>query len=139
MQGSLRAAGFLIWQRGYATPETLNFVLVQEQLRLTTIGVLTDLSFSNLRNSDTMIFAAEKCHLQRITTPAKIPTVMSRVRKVATMGHTKWAKIASQEMQSAVPSSINGPLDIMTRDVFLSLAKTAYFLSKGRPVSRHLG
>lgn len=56
----LRAACFLIWQSDYATPGPLEFDPVLEQVRLTTIEVLSGLRFPNLRSADAMIFAAHE-------------------------------------------------------------------------------
>ena len=56
----LRAACFLIWQSDYATPEPLKFAPELEQVRLTTVEVLTGLKFPKLRGADAMIFAANQ-------------------------------------------------------------------------------
>lgn len=56
VDGDLRAASFLVWQRDYDSPEPLAFSPVLEQVRLTTIEVLTGLSFPALRAFDPLLF-----------------------------------------------------------------------------------
>lgn len=57
LDGAMRSAGFLVWQRDYDDPNPLPFAPVLEQVRLTTIEVLTGLSFAALRLFDPMVFA----------------------------------------------------------------------------------
>lgn len=52
----MRSAGFLVWQRDYDNPEPLPFAPVLEQVRLTTIEVLTGLTFPALRQFDPLLF-----------------------------------------------------------------------------------
>lgn len=52
----MRSAGFLIWQRDYDSDEPLAFAPLLEQVRLTTIEVLTGLTFPALRQFDPLIF-----------------------------------------------------------------------------------
>ncbi len=54
--GELRCAAFLVWQRDYDDPNPLPFSPVLEQVRITTIEVLTGLSFSDLRKFDPLLF-----------------------------------------------------------------------------------
>ncbi|MBW8640366.1 DNA/RNA non-specific endonuclease [Hoeflea sp. WL0058] len=52
----VRAAAFLVWQRDYDTEEPLPFAPVLEQVRITTVEVLSGLTFSTLRKYDPMLF-----------------------------------------------------------------------------------
>ena len=54
--GDLRAASFLVWQRDYDSPDPLAISPVLEQVRLTTIEVLTGLAFPALRSFDPLLF-----------------------------------------------------------------------------------
>lgn len=56
LDGVMRAAGFLVWQRDYDSDEPLPFAPVLEQVRLTTIEVLTGLTFPALRAFDPLLF-----------------------------------------------------------------------------------
>lgn len=57
--GQLRSAGFLVWQRDYDSDRPLPFEPLLEQVRLTTIEVLTDLSFAALRDTDPLLFGEQ--------------------------------------------------------------------------------
>ena len=54
--GNMRSAGFLVWQRDYDSDQPLPFAPVLEQVRLTTIEVLTGLTFPALRDFDPLLF-----------------------------------------------------------------------------------
>lgn len=56
LNGVMRSAGFLVWQRDYDNVFPLPFAPVLEQVRLTTIEVLTGLSFPSLRLFDPLLF-----------------------------------------------------------------------------------
>lgn len=56
LDGNMRSAGFLVWQRDYASEVPLPFSPVLEQVRLTTIEVLTGLTFPALRQFDPLLF-----------------------------------------------------------------------------------
>lgn len=52
----MRAAGFLVWQQNYDNQDPLPLAPVLEQVRLTTIEVLTGLTFPALRLFDPLLF-----------------------------------------------------------------------------------
>ena len=54
--GMLRSAAFLVWQRDYDSAQPLPFSPVLEQVRITTIEILTGLAFPNLRRFDPLLF-----------------------------------------------------------------------------------
>ncbi len=56
LSGTMRSAGFLVWQRDYDSDQPLPFDPVLEQVRLTTIEVLTGLTFPALRQFDPLRF-----------------------------------------------------------------------------------
>ncbi len=56
LAGRMRSAGFLVWQRDYDSEQPLPFAPVLEQVRLTTIEVLTGLTFPSLRRFDPLLF-----------------------------------------------------------------------------------
>ncbi|MEM6987099.1 MAG: DNA/RNA non-specific endonuclease, partial [Pseudomonadota bacterium] len=56
LDGAMRSAGFLVWQRDYDSEHPLPFAPVLEQVRLTTLEVLTGLSFPALRQFDPLLF-----------------------------------------------------------------------------------
>ncbi len=56
LDGAMRSAGFLVWQRDYDSDQPLPFAPVLEQVRLTTIEVLTGLKFPALRAFDPLLF-----------------------------------------------------------------------------------
>ncbi|WP_169054463.1 DNA/RNA non-specific endonuclease [Nitratireductor sp. XY-223] len=111
----LRAAGFLIWQSDYANPDPLKFSPVLEQVRLTTIEVLSGLSFPTLRNSDAIIYAIEEGRLAEITTMARRePTdFLGRMRDTAMISIPNWTKSVFTSPQKPRPTAINGPQDII--------------------------
>ena len=59
LSGAMRSAGFLVWQRDYDSDEPLPFAPVLEQVRLTTIEVLTGLTFPALRRFDPILFDSQ--------------------------------------------------------------------------------
>ena len=59
LSGTMRSAGFLVWQRDYDSQHPLPFAPVLEQVRLTTIEVLTGLTFPALRRFDPLLFNDE--------------------------------------------------------------------------------
>lgn len=56
LSGAMRSAGFLVWQRDYDSDQPLPFSPVLEQVRLTTIEMLTGLTFPALRAFDPLLF-----------------------------------------------------------------------------------
>ncbi len=60
LAGAIRSAGFLVWQRDYDSEEPLPFAPVLEQVRLTTIEVLTGLTFPALRRFDPLLFDRQR-------------------------------------------------------------------------------
>lgn len=60
LNGVMRSAGFLVWQRDYDSETPLPFAPVLEQVRLTTIEVLTGLTFPALRAFDPLLFDQQK-------------------------------------------------------------------------------
>lgn len=97
LEGSMRSAGFLIWQRDYDSALPVSFSPVLEQVRLTTIEVLTGLSFPTLRGFDPLLFntdgqarmlsasVARQALRDRLLSQAGIPAqgaVLSRVDEV---------------------------------------------------------
>ena len=71
--GNMRSAGFLIWQRDYDTEEPLSFAPLLEQVRLTTIEVLTGLTFPALRQFDPLIFDQQtRGRLMNISTSREV-------------------------------------------------------------------
>ena len=113
--GALRAAGFLIWQRDYATPEPLSFAPVLEQVRLTTIEVLTGLAFPDLRNADAMIFAIERERLAELQTVSRsAPTdALGRIRDTAMVTIPNWTKSLFRTAPTRKPNIVSGPQDII--------------------------
>lgn len=64
-------AGFLVWQRDYASNRPVSFSPVLEQVRITTIEHLTGLSFADLREADPLLFS----RADRSIGPRAIPAV----------------------------------------------------------------
>lgn len=60
VEGAMRSAAFLLWQRDYDNPNPLPFTPVLEQVRLTTIEVLTGLTFPELRMFDPLVYDSDK-------------------------------------------------------------------------------
>lgn len=56
----IKSASFLVWQRDYDNDVPLVFSPILEQVRLTTIEVLTGLDFHGLSRKDALLFAALK-------------------------------------------------------------------------------
>ena len=54
----IKCASFLVWQRDYDSSKPLAFSPVLEQVRLTTLEVLTGLSFNQLGKKDVLYFKA---------------------------------------------------------------------------------
>lgn len=111
----LRAAGFLIWQSDYASPEPLSFSPVLEQVRLTTIEVLSGLSFPELRNADAMIFAAEQDQLLSVRpSPRREPSdIFGRMRDTATKSIPNWTHSVFSSGGRPRSTAIQGPQDVI--------------------------
>lgn len=71
MAGQMRSAGFLVWQRDYDSDEPLGFSPVLEQVRLTTIEVLTGLTFPSLRQFDPLLFDLQSSTRARAVAQAR--------------------------------------------------------------------
>jgi endonuclease G len=56
LDGAMRSAAFLLWQRDYDNSVPLPFAPVLEQVRLSTIEVLTGLGFPALRKFDPLLY-----------------------------------------------------------------------------------
>ena len=56
----VKSASFLVWQRDYNSDKPLDFAPVLEQVRLTTLEVLTGLSFHDLPRKDVLYFDANR-------------------------------------------------------------------------------
>lgn len=72
IDGAMRAAGFLVWQRDYDSDDPLPFAPVLEQVRLTTIEVLTGLTFPALRRFDPLLFAEVRHERGAVPAPGGI-------------------------------------------------------------------
>ncbi len=59
IQESIRAAGFLVWQRDFDKPDPVTFDPLLEQVRITTIEYLVGLSFGPLRDADPLRFGVQ--------------------------------------------------------------------------------
>lgn len=55
-EGTLRAAGFLVWQRDFDKERPVEFAPYLEQVRITTLEYITGLSFGDLRDRDPLRF-----------------------------------------------------------------------------------
>lgn len=71
LSGVMRSAGFLVWQRDYDSDQPLPFSPVLEQVRLTTIEVLTGLTFPTLRGFDPILFDRESRSRSLIASQAR--------------------------------------------------------------------
>ena len=58
IEGVLKAAGFLVWQRDFEDEMPITFSPHLEQIRLTTLEHLTGISFGPLRKADPLLFTA---------------------------------------------------------------------------------
>ena len=71
LAGTMRSAGFLVWQRDYDSEVPLPFAPVLEQVRLTTIEVLTGLTFPASRLFDPLLFDQQARTRARSTSRAR--------------------------------------------------------------------
>ena len=85
LNGAMRSAGFLVWQRDYDSVEPLPFAPVLEQVRLTTIEVLTGLTFPALRQFDPLLFDSQH-RARAVTTGHARATVRNRLQTGRTGG-----------------------------------------------------
>ncbi|MEM1125212.1 MAG: DNA/RNA non-specific endonuclease [Bacteroidota bacterium] len=74
----MRSASFLVWQRDYDSVEPLPFAPVLEQVRLTTIEVLTGLTFPALRLFDPLLF--DRQGRRRETSISRAHDMLRRMR-----------------------------------------------------------
>ena len=93
----IKSASFLVWQRDYNSPEPLVFSPILEQVRLTTIEVLTGLSFHNLARRDTILFAVPK-------KGAKHPASMARREKSGILENVVLPDISHTPRSMAITS-----------------------------------
>lgn len=80
LAGAMRSAGFLVWQRDYDSEEPLPFAPVLEQVRLTTIEMLTGLTFPALRRFDPLIFDRHR-NVRALSVSRARETVRERMMK----------------------------------------------------------
>lgn len=78
LTGAMRSAGFLVWQRDYDSEAPLPFAPVLEQVRLTTIEVLTGLTFPALRQFDPLLFDHQR-RMRTMSTGLARETVRRRI------------------------------------------------------------
>lgn len=65
--GQIKSAAFLVWQRDYDSDEPLSFSPILEQVRVTTIEMITGLSFQDLAKFDAILLA-ERQRSERLST-----------------------------------------------------------------------
>ena len=94
--GQLRCAAFLVWQRDYDDPNPLPFSPVLEQVRITTIEVLTGLSFPDLRKFDPLLFDASQ-------------DLVSSQREAGIAATAPFAPGSPLELTPAADAQINAP------------------------------
>jgi endonuclease G len=75
-QGKRTVAGFLVWQRDHDSENPISFSPFLEQVRVTTIEFLTDLSFTDLRGLDPLRFGTETRSLTGAVTRVKRPSAV---------------------------------------------------------------
>ncbi len=76
----IKSASFLVWQRDYDSPTPLPFAPILEQVRLTTIEVITGLSFHDLSQKDVILFAAQSRQRDAIASIARAQSFGGRIR-----------------------------------------------------------
>lgn len=103
LSGVMRSAGFLVWQRDYDSDQPLPFSPVLEQVRLTTIEMLTGLTFPALRAFDPLLF--------HTTQPASAMTT-SHARAIVRerlLSGSDGAEVVLDEFGDDVVSRATGP------------------------------
>ena len=97
-ENDIKSASFLVWQRDYNNDAPLKFAPILEQVRLTTIEVLTGLSFHDLSKKDVLYFETRNQQKRRESRAATF-----RGRIASTFGSQK----------SRGSSAILSPVDII--------------------------
>ncbi len=114
--GAMRSAGFLVWQRDYDSEEPLPFSPVLEQVRLTTIEVLTGLTFPALRRFDPLLFDTRARALTPGVGRARELVRTRMLRGIAAAPRGEIAGISADEaVRATAPgtAAITGPRDIV--------------------------
>lgn len=129
-RGIVRSAAFLVWQRDYDTSDPLPFAPVLEQVRITTIEVLTGLSFSALRNFDPLLFNRDRVAISTAMTsrgssdrgdamaesfpmPTRSTSSPFNSGSPLEMTDDAWFRVAQSRSVPKVGSNIFGSADIL--------------------------
>ncbi len=117
LDGAMRAAGFLVWQRDYDSVKPLSFNPVLEQVRLTTIEVLTGLTFPALRKFDPLLFDRRKRALTPATSLARADFRGRMLPGLAAVPRGRFAGISSRDVIAATAPGTAAITDM--RDIVL--------------------
>lgn len=101
MDGAMRSAGFLVWQRDYDSDVPLPFAPVLEQVRLTTIEVLTGLTFPALRRFDPLLFDRQERALTPVVGRARSVVRERLLRGLATAPRGEIAGVGEEALMRA--------------------------------------
>lgn len=78
---SVKSAAFLVWQRDYDSDEPLSFSPILEQVRVTTLEMITGLSFHDLSRFDAILLA-DRQRSERLST-LRLPSEIADASAVA--------------------------------------------------------
>lgn len=116
LDGAMRSAGFLVWQRDYDNDEPLPFAPVLEQVRLTTIEVLTGLIFPALRRFDPLLFDRRERALTPVVGRARSVVRERLLRGLATAPRGEISGVGEEIVVRATApgrAAITSPRDIV--------------------------
>lgn len=116
LNDAMRAAGFLVWQRDYDSEQPLPFAPVLEQVRLTTIEVLTGLTFPALRLFDPLLFDRRERALAPSISNSRSTVRRRMLRGIATAPRGTVAGISEAEVIRATApgtAAVTSPRDIV--------------------------
>ncbi|MFT6023653.1 MAG: endonuclease G [Ascidiaceihabitans sp.] len=106
LDGAMRSAAFLLWQRDYDHAEPLPFAPVLEQVRLSTIEVLTGLGFPALRTFDPLLYDRDqnlKVANKRTKPPKRVTLAWDEFQGIT--GSNKSDYKSLEQYKSALPAA----------------------------------
>ena len=113
LNGNMRSAGFLVWQRDYDSPNPLPFSPILEQVRLTTIEVLSGLVFPSLREFDPLLFGSDKQLKQLPRREGNMNSLLKKIQPSAKAEDFEKSKIILSEISQPRSTAIMNKDDII--------------------------
>lgn len=113
LHGIMRCAGFLVWQRDYDDSKPLSFSPVLEQVRLSTIEVLTGISFPALRKFDPLLYGMDGRHKLKRPRSERLTSLRNNLESIAGSDELEFSKLVEKELNKSRSTAIMESEDII--------------------------